>query len=169
MFCVRGASRALRANHENPPRPGIGLTADWSLRERQRTRASSASAAPAASTPPGFPQRSGTRKSHERSRKTCRTQGLGKRLSSVGVKRMVRSRQAVLSCFARSAREARLGSTRHGESRFFLLNPRAVFTQATSSRSACGNATCGMFQHFRIAPESVCVLSRHWTGLRRVV
>ena len=78
MFCVRGASRALRANHENPPRRGIGLTADWSPRERQRTRASSASAAPAASTPPGFPQRGGTRKSHERSRKTCRTQGRGK-------------------------------------------------------------------------------------------
>ena len=50
------------------------------------------------------------------------------------------------------------------------MNPRAVFTQATSShrrrdrldlcgslrpaspRSACGNATCGTFQHFRIAP-----------------
>ena len=78
MVCVRGASRALRANHENPPRCGIGLTADWRLRERQRTRASSASAAPAASTPLGFPQRGGTRKSHERSRKTCRTQGPGK-------------------------------------------------------------------------------------------
>ena len=69
---------ALRAEHENPPRRGIGLTADWSPRERQRARASSASAAPAASTPPGFPQRGGTRKSHERSRHTCRTQGPGK-------------------------------------------------------------------------------------------
>ena len=68
---------ALRAEHENPPRRGIGLTADWSPRERQRARASSASAAPAASTPPGFPQRGGTRKSHERTRNTFRTQGPG--------------------------------------------------------------------------------------------
>ena len=33
-----------------------------------------------------------------------------------------------------------------------------VDDQSNRSRSACGNATCGMFQHFRIAPHLVALI-----------
>ena len=54
----RGASRGPRKRSSR----GIGLAADWSPRERQRTRASSASVAHAASTPAGSPAAAATRK-----------------------------------------------------------------------------------------------------------